>query len=68
MGEIEKRHNLKISISEKYIFLVSRNLILLWSKSLFWMEKFEINKPIRYGTFPQGSIFEMSHFAIVKAK
>ncbi len=36
--------------------------------SLFRMKKFEINELIQHKTFFQLSVFEMSHFDIVKAK
>jgi hypothetical protein len=72
MGEIEKVGDLKsqnLNIKNH-----SRNTGIEKSHigsvkiSLFRMEKFEINKPIRNKTFFQQSVFEMSSFDIVKAK
>ncbi len=46
---------------------IEKSHIGLVKISLFRMKKFEINEPIRYETFFQRAVFEMSHFDIIKA-
>ncbi len=72
MSEIEKVSNLKYqNLSIKNC---SRNTnikkfhIGSVKISQFRMIKFEISKPIQNETFFHSSVFEMSHFDIVKAK
>ncbi len=68
MDEIEKRHDHEsqnFDIKTKNNFSgIEKSRIILLKISPFRMKKLEINGLIRYETFFQRSVFEMSHFDI----
>jgi hypothetical protein len=68
MGEIEKRHDLKtrkLDIEKKIFSSIEKSCMVLFKTSPFRIKNFQINELVRYETFFQQSVFEMSHFDIV---